>query len=237
MLSLFKSKPPRAPLIPPTFEKAAPPQPPPQALPLNGSSGDYWGSLSDGFYLSPEAIENLSAVVACVSAIAGAIVSLPATVYRYDANAKRMVEAPEHPLSSMILSGVNERESWADFIEMLMGNVLMRGNGLAKIDMGANGRLVGLSSIPWALAAPLVTHEGKLFFNAVMPYTGLRETLLNDEVIHLKGRSDDTYFGEAPHCARQGCRQRCDERPDQQPAILRQCSSPRRCADCARPHL
>ena len=164
------------------------------------SSSDTWmtGVWGDSLYLSPEAIENLSAVVGCVSAISGAIVSLPAEVFRYDAVKKRMVAAPEHPLNSMIRDGVNDRESWSDFLETLMGNVLLRGNGLSQIVANTNGRLTSLASIPWALASPLITPAGELLFSAVLPYTGKRQTLLNDEVVHLKARSDDTYFGKSP---------------------------------------
>ena len=143
-------------------------------------------------------VEDLSAMVGCISAIAGAITSLPAIVYRVKGPDSQMEEAPNHPLSKLIRDGVNSRESWSDFLETLMGNTLSRGNGLAKIETGRNGALSGLRSAPWGNTGLMVKADGTMIFNVHFPYTGKMERLLDSEVVHLKARSDDTYVGRSP---------------------------------------
>ena len=158
---------------PPAATPAAPPTPP-------SSGGNDWGSLSER-YAGPEMVENLSAMVGCISAIAGAITTLPAIVYRVKGPDSQMEEAPNHPLSKLIRDGVNSREYWSDFLETLMGNTLSRGNGLAKIETGRNGALSGLRSAPWGNTGLMVKADGTMIFNVHFPYTGKMERLLDSK--------------------------------------------------------
>lgn len=86
-----------------------------------------------------------------------------------DYSTGRMKEAPDHPLSKTIRDGVNERESWSDFLETLMGNVLLRGNGLAQVVASANGALTALRCAPWAYVGPYVHASGSLIFQVASP--------------------------------------------------------------------
>src|SRR5262245_40678271 len=79
-------------------------------------------------FVSPALAENLSTVLACVGAISSAMASLPAYVYRSEANGRTIDET--HPISRLIASGPNEHQTWSDFIEWLMASVLLRGNAL-----------------------------------------------------------------------------------------------------------
>lgn len=69
---------------------------------------------TSGATVTPMTAENLSTLFACVQAITAGIASLPALVYRKTENGRE--EAPDHPLSRLIRDGVNDRESWPDFV-------------------------------------------------------------------------------------------------------------------------
>jgi phage portal protein BeeE len=172
-----------------------------------------WGSLDPrlaeafgisrtaaGVSVTATSAEGLATVSACVQAIAAGIASLPALVYR-DTDGGRE-EAPDHPLARMIRDGVNDREGWPDFIESLVANALLRGNGLAEIVADDRGRLRELYSIPWAWVAPRVLTSGRLAFEVTDMYgargaPGHMRRLLNAEVIHIKDRSDDGMLGRS----------------------------------------
>ena len=176
-------------------------------------SAEEWGSLdprlaeafgiarnSAGMAVTAASAENLSTVLACVQAIAAGIASLPALVYRATDGGRE--EAPDHPLARLILNGVNDREGWPDFLESVVANALLRGNGLAEIVTDDRGRLRELHGIPWAWVAPRVLTSGQLVFDWTDTY-GLRgapgqmRRLLNSEVVHLKDRSDDGVLGRS----------------------------------------
>ena len=96
--------------------------------------------------------ENLSTVLACVSAISTAIASLPAWIFRRSEDGRDVDEA--HPIMKLIRRGPNEHQTWPDFCEWLIASTLLRGNGLAEIQVDARGAVVGLVPIPWEWVIP-----------------------------------------------------------------------------------
>ncbi len=172
-----------------------------------------WGSLdprlaeafgvirsTSGATVTPMTAENLSTLFACVQGIAGSIASLPALVYRKTDDGRE--EAPDHLLSRLIRDGVNDRESWPDFLESVLANALLRGNGLAEVVADDRGRLRELHGVPWAWVSPRLLTSGRLVFDWTDTYgirgaPGVMRRLLNTEVIHIKDRSDDGVLGRS----------------------------------------
>lgn len=151
-------------------------------------------------YVSPQAAENLATVTACVGAISSAIASLPAYVYRRVDEGR--VEDTTHPLNRLIRSGPNDKQSWCDFCEWLMASVLLRGNGLAEIVFDARGAVVGLQPIPWGWVSVQRLPSGRIAYDviqqdAMVGATGRSRRLLQEEVLHLKDRSDDGVLGRS----------------------------------------
>ena len=78
-----------------------------------------WDLLAGGVDLTglspmnPRAAENLSTVLACVSAISSAMSSLPAYVYRQQENGRTIDSG--HPISRLIDGGPNQHQTWADW--------------------------------------------------------------------------------------------------------------------------
>lgn len=153
-----------------------------------------------GGAVSPAAAESLSTVCACVGAISSGLASLPARIYRVEGD--RRTEAPEHPVARLVRAP-NPRQSWPDFAEWLMGQVLLQGNALAQIESDGAGRPVALVPIPWQYVQPVLLPSRRgLAFDVVAhesPFggTGQRRRLLESEVLHLRDRSDDGFLGRS----------------------------------------
>lgn len=143
--------------------------------------------------------ENLSTVMACVQAIASGLASLPARVYR-DAPGGR-VEVAQHPVARVI-QAPNIRQTWPDFLETLLGQVLLHGNALATIQHDGAGRPTGLVPVPWPHVSPVVLPSGRLAFDVIAhaaPWGGGGQPrrYFDDEVLLLKDRSDDGWLGRS----------------------------------------
>lgn len=164
-----------------------------------------WDALRGGVdigtgIVNPRMAENLSAVLACVGAISSAMASLPAYVYRRLDKGREIDET--HPLALLIARGPNEHSSWPDFIEWLMASVLLRGNGLAEIITNPRGAVVGLKPIPWEFCSVQLLAGGRLVYDIteithMHGGTGRPRRLLQDEVLHLRDRSDDGLLGRS----------------------------------------
>lgn len=144
--------------------------------------------------------ENLAAVFACVQAIASAIAALPCYVYR-ETEASRVIDST-HPLQILIRTGPNMHQSWPDFIEWWVASVLLTGNGLVQIESDTAGGLVALNPYPWDRVNVQLLSSGRLKYEctdqsgAYGGFARLR-TFLQDEVIHLRDRTDDGVIGKS----------------------------------------
>ena len=164
-----------------------------------------WDALSGlntttGRMVNPRMAETLAAVSGCVQVISSSIASLPVYVYRQGEKGRDTLTA--HPLARLIRRGPNEHMTWPDFIEFVMAQVLLRGNALAEIVTDNSGRIAALKPIPWEWASVGMLSNGKLYYDVqdVVSIYGARgrvRRLLEDEVFHLRDRTDDTLIGKS----------------------------------------
>ena len=143
--------------------------------------------------------ENLSAVVACVNAVASGVATLPAYVYRAQDGGR--VEAPNHPVARL-LRQPNERQTWPDFCEWLLAQVLLHGNAVAAIEYDGAGRPISLAPLPWQYIQPLLLPSNQLAFDVaeyIAPWggSGMPRRFLASDCLHLKDRSDDSWLGRS----------------------------------------
>ena len=137
--------------------------------------------------------ENLATVSACVGAIGSAIGSLPALVYRPVGGGRE--ELTGHPVNRLIRAPWGLL-TWPDWVEWVMGQVLLHGNALAEIKSDGQGRITGLRPIAWKHVQPAVLPDGRQCFNVSMPGEE-RRRLFGDQVFFLKDRSDDGLVGRS----------------------------------------
>jgi len=160
-----------------------------------------FGGLDLGSQIvNPRTAENLSTVLACVGAISSAMASLPAYVYRTMDNGREIDE--RHAVARLIATGPNQHQTWADWIEWTMASVLLRGNALSEILTDERGSLVALKPIPWEFCAVQLLPNGRLVYDvneitSVYGGTGGTRRLLQDEVFHLRDRTDDGLIGRS----------------------------------------
>lgn len=164
---------------------------------LTGLAGPVTAS---GQTVSSRTAENLSTVLACVSAISTAVASLPAYVYRRVDGGRE--EAEDHPLARLIRDGANPWQSWVDWVEWMQASALLRGNALSEVVTDAGGDVVELRPIPWDWVSVQLLPTGRLAYavneaSGVYGGTGRSRRLLAAEVIHIKDRSDDGMVGRS----------------------------------------
>lgn len=168
------------------------------------AGGDpYWSDFA-GLRSSPvneKTAQSVSAVYACVQAIAETTASLPLILF------KRMGEdrarASDHPLYAVLHDMANPEQTALEAREYLQACVLLRGNAFARIVRGMDGQVREL----WPLSPDRVTvlrAAGKLAYD----YTdgnGVLHRLLAHEVLHLRHRlGDDGVLGVSPIAAARG---------------------------------
>lgn len=163
-----------------------------------------WAALRGGVdlggaYVNPAIAENLSTVLACVGSISSAMASLPAYVYRKGDSGQSIDET--HPISRLIANGANQHQSWADWIEWTCAGVLLRGNSISEIVTDGRGAVVGLKPIPFEQANIQMLPSGRLAYDVTemtsVGGTGRMRRLLQDQVFHLRDRSDDGLIGRS----------------------------------------
>jgi HK97 family phage portal protein len=165
----------------------------------NDAADPSWSAIAPGIgypgALSARAAENLSTVLACVTAISSALAYVPALIYRRDGEGNR-VEAYGHPLAKIARGGVNPQQTWPDWLEHVVASALLTGNGLAEIVRAGNGQLAGFRWIPWGMVTVVYLTSGRLAYDVSDARGGTRR-LLEGEVIHLRDRTDDGLVGRS----------------------------------------
>lgn len=153
-----------------------------------------WPAILTPATVTPTTAETLSTVQACVSAISETIASLPLSVYRRtDAGRDKAVD---HPLYRVLHDQPNERQSALEFREQMTANMLLRGNAYARIIRGSDGQVRQLLPIHNDKMRVLDLANGRLGYE-ISTTTGT-ERLTQDDVFHLRHRSDDGVLGVSP---------------------------------------
>src|SRR3982750_869825 len=110
------------------FEKRSAPSPSP--------SDDFWYTdvavSVNGSYISPESALSTSVVYACTKILAESIAVLPLNLYKRLPDGGREKEK-DHPIVPLLHLRPNKWMTHFDFMEMLQGHMVLRGNAYAQI--------------------------------------------------------------------------------------------------------
>ena len=158
----------------------------------------YWTRFAElrGSPVSAETAESISAVYACVQAIAETVGSLPLILYRRNEQGSRD-RAPDHPLYDVLHARPNPWQSALEFREQMQAHVLLRGNAYAEVAWGFDGQARQLLPLHPDRVTVLQLDSGRLAYD-VRDTKGRQRRLLQDEVLHLKHRADDGIVGRSP---------------------------------------
>ena len=151
--------------------------------------------------VNPDTAEALSTVFACVTAISSAISALPVRLYQN--NGKTRQEVNTGDFKALLRNGPNAYQSTPEFLETLAAQILLRGNGLIEVTHDRHGTVIGLRVIPWHWCNVQMLSNGRLVYDVFAqpgvysPENGRARRLLQDEVIHIRDRSDDGVIGKS----------------------------------------
>lgn len=145
-------------------------------------------------HVSPENAENLSAYFACVQTISESMACLPISLYARQADNGRAA-APDHPLSRLLSRQPNPLQTTPEFIELMTAHCLAYGNAYAQITRDTAGRITALKPIHPYRVGVSIAPSGRLRYDISNPSGAT--TLLQEEVLHLKDRSDDGIIGRS----------------------------------------
>lgn len=148
--------------------------------------------------VTPATAQSVSAVYACVAAIAETVASLPLILFRRAGEDRE--RATDHPLYQVLHDQANPEMSALEFREWMMACTLLRGNAFARMVRGWDGQVRELWPLPVDTQV-LRLASGKLAYE-YSDKAGKRIRLLSDEVLHLKHRvGDDAVLGVSPIAA------------------------------------
>lgn len=169
------------------------------------ASGDYYwegfAALHNSGSVNAHTAQSVSAVYACVSAIAETTASLPLILFKRDGEDR--TRATDHPLYSVLHDQPNEHQTALEFREWMQAAVLLRGNAYARIIRGYDGQVREL--LPLSPDRVAVLRVGDRLGYDYTDYQGHMQRLLPSEVLHLRHRAgDDGILGVSPIAAAKG---------------------------------
>lgn len=151
---------------------------------------------SAGVLVNASRAWQISAVHACIRVLAEDVASLPLDVFRRKANGDR-VKVPDHPLYDVLHRQPNNWQTSFEWRETMMGHVLLRGNAYSEIVPGPKGFVGQLIPLHPDFVFPMLRDNGTMAYSFRPPGKEPR-TLLQHEVFHLRGISDDGIVGLFP---------------------------------------
>lgn len=150
--------------------------------------------------VTPTTAQGVSAVYACVQAIAETTASLPLILFKRNGDDRE--RASDHPLYRVLHDQANPEQTALEAREYMQAAVLLRGNAFARIVRGWDGQVREL----WPLNPDNVQVQ-RTSSGLVYDYTkdGVLTRLLAHEVLHLRHRlGDDGVMGVSPIAAARG---------------------------------
>lgn len=165
---------------------------------------DWWGGgqSATGVTVTPTSARRIAAVFCAVRIIAESVASLPLFVYRRRADGKGKDKQPTNPLHRLLHDQPNPWQTSFEWLEMMTGHVCLRGNAYAEILYdGRGGIRMLIPRHPDRIRVYDITNAGigdQALVYEYQPMTGPSRFLFADEVVHIKGMSDDGLVGLSP---------------------------------------
>jgi HK97 family phage portal protein len=161
------------------------------------SDGSYFGNYGGFFSLGTGGVSNmkattalkLSAVYNAVDQISNDIAKIPFSVYRKDG--QNRVADPTHPAHRLISREPNYLMTSFIFRKTMMTSVLLRGNGLAKINTDSIGNPIATDFINWDSVKNIRIKNGELLYDVI----GYAQPLMASEVLHFKNFTHNGIVG------------------------------------------
>ena len=146
--------------------------------------------------VSPNAVlSNIAVAARCVALRSELMAQLPLKLYRRLPNGERE-RVSDHPLAGVLSDLSNPQQTAFEARELFVRALDTRGNAFARIERDAAGQVVALYPLDPTRTAVERLESGRLRFR----YMGDRGPvlLLEHEVLHIRGSSEDGLLGKSP---------------------------------------
>jgi HK97 family phage portal protein len=145
-------------------------------------SGYMTGKTTSGVSVDADSALSLSAVWRAVDVISSTMAQLPIEIIRETANGGQKI-AKNHPLYYIISESPNDSASRYDFMQALVANAVMTGNGYAYIERPMRiAAPTALHNIDPVRVTQYIDQEGKVIYRV----DGFKDVAARD-MIHIKG--------------------------------------------------
>lgn len=149
-----------------------------------------------GVNVSPSNASQITAVYAAVKILSESIASLPLMVF------ERLAEGGKTPARGSLLWGIlhdkpNRFQTSFEWREMMVGHLALRGNAYSEIVSTGNNPVSELMPLHPDRVRPFWAPDGTVAYE-YRPSTGESRIILQNEMHHLKLRSEDGLKGMSP---------------------------------------
>lgn len=159
-------------------------------------------SSASGVTVTATAARRIAAVYCAVKIIAESVASLPVFVYKRRADGKGKDRQPKNPLHTLLHDQPNPWQTSFEWLEMMQGHVCLRGNSYSEIIYDGRGGIRWLiPRHPDRMRVYDISGAGigeQTMAYEYQPVNGPSRLLFADEVLHVKGLSDDGLIGLNP---------------------------------------
>lgn len=159
----------------------------------------FWGDIAyqsaTGISVTPDTAKRCAAVFGCVRVLSETIAHLPFVLYQRGGEGRS--REINHPLYSLLHDAPNRWQTSFEFREMLMGHVLLRGNGYAQKVYDRRGAVIELVPLNPTRVTPKMTATGDVYYE-FRPQAGGVVNIPGTDVFHLKANASDGLVGVSP---------------------------------------
>jgi len=159
-----------------------------------------FGSVSKvGVSVTPKNALEHTSVYACVNILSETVSTVPLFLYKEQTKNLKTIKTKEkeHPLYALLHDEPNEDMTSVDYWQLVMLEILLRGNHYSQIVRNKAGRVTEIRPLKNELMQIVRLDSGKLAY--IYRHTTLGEVPLEaKEVLHFKGMSLDGIIGLSP---------------------------------------
>lgn len=139
----------------------------------------------------------ISAFVACMRIISGAVCTLPLRVWRVLDDETEEI-ANDHPLDNVLNNQPNDEVSAADLFQTGQGHLLLTGNCYLEKAYNGAGQPAALYLRNPFRTIPYRFPDGTLFYKTNDTSGGYERNIMAEDMIHVKGLGMDSLVGLSP---------------------------------------
>jgi len=142
----------------------------------------------------------MSTVYSCIKVLSETVSTLPCHLYKLSEDRASRNHLYNDQLHQVVYKSPNDWQTAAEFWQMQMVNLCLRGNSYNYIVRGSSGRVIALHPIPVDSVSVDIQHQNRVTYRVTIGEKGKERTEVfqPEEVLHFKSMSLDGIIGLSP---------------------------------------